>query len=67
MKTKAKNYSSILTILKINKNTASIDGLLFLNSNNLTGELNFKPKTDASQSYLYSGFSNLMIAEIMDE
>lgn len=38
-----------------------------MNKTNLAGELKYKSKTDVNQSYLYSGFSNLMIAEIMDE
>lgn len=67
MKTKAKKYSTIPTILKRNKNNATISGFLFMDNTNLVAELIYKTQTDASKSYLYSSFSNVMIAEIMDE
>lgn len=67
MKTKSKKLSPMPVILHYNKSNALFSGFMFLQNNSLASELKYKSVQNGNQNALFSSFSNLMIAEIMDE
>lgn len=67
MKTKAKKVSAIPVVLQYNKNTMAMQSFMFLQGNNLLGEIKYKATDNANQNTVFASISHLMIAELMDE